>query len=280
MRLTNALKRAGVVAISNIQNNDGSWSAVVQIEQIDVRTNGTNFRTFAASHKNDIIADFDPKSVQNPILWLNGKGLQTIDGRHTLAALFELGWETVIVNIHFGITKAEAAAIFYRLDKNTKRMSVWDSYASGLEGNFDTENTIETALNKAKLSTPKTPGFNNATADVTGFTALQQALQSGPKVLEALLAINKVWKRLGVLNKDAKGSPMQRALVDYLCLPDHAKVSTKVWVDLFKDVSPERIIQLARLKKTRACRSQFKVAIEEVLEENAQHNRRRFRLAA
>lgn len=216
MRLTNALKEAGVLEVSPLRNGSGSWTSSVILDAIDHESNGTNFRKFRESHVNEIHAGFNRKAVRNPILVWTGQRLKSIDGRHTIALLKKQGFKKWTAEIHYKMSHEEAASVFYELTMNSKRMGPWDGFSAALEAQYKFAVEISDTINQYRFTTPNHPGYNVKRADLTGFGPLHEAWQKGGKLfLSAFLIVLGNWKH-GRLHKLAQLNPFQRGLLDYL----------------------------------------------------------------
>ena len=219
MRLTNAHKAAGIVKISNLRNRNGSYQVTVELDKIDTEENGTNFRKFSGHHQNEIQVKFNHNAVRNPILLWNKKTrrLQTIDGRHTVAILKALKETKWTADVYFDLTEQEAGAVFYELTQNSKRMAPWDAFAAALQSEYPFALDIDAALIRHGFTTPNDDGFNSNTADLNGFTPLFDSWEKGNNFLHLFLTVLSVWKYNGNrLHKDARKSPFQRGLIDFL----------------------------------------------------------------
>lgn len=273
MRLSQAAKRAGVIAISPLRNANGSYTAVVDLDKIDRESNGTNFREFKESHVNEIAANFNPQAVRNPVLVWDGKRLKSIDGRHTIALLQSEAagsnhkWTA---EIHNRISDAEVAAIFYELTQNSKRMGPWDAYAAALQGKYKFARDIQRALDKHGFSTPNDDGFNQKTADFDGFTPLVDSHKKGNRFLDAFLVVLGAWKHGNSrLQAKARLNPFQRGLIDFLTehLGDYSARDLKAF--LMKRSAAEIGERAADFDKqtggTRPDRGHYKMAFESVM---------------
>lgn len=280
MRLTNAHRNNGITQISNMRSFNGSWQVEIELknaegmENIDRKSNGTNFRPYTKSHKNEILASFNKQAVRNPVLIWTGKGLKSIDGRHTIAALIEAGFNKITADVHFKMTQQEAAGVFYELTQNSKRMGPWDAYAAALEGGYTFAVDIDAALIRFGYSIPNDDGFNTKNADFEGFTPLFDSHQKGNNFLHAFLTVLRSWKRGDERLQDkARRNAFQRGLFDFLT--EHiGERSARDWANILGKRSASEINERAvDIGGDRIDRSHYKMAFEQVA--NIGANRRR-----
>lgn len=284
MRLTKAHNKAGATEL-NGENCNGSCIVLIELDKIDRESNGSNFRTWTQAHTNEISGqNFNKLAVRNPILYWNKdtKAFQSIDGRHTIAALKENGHKFWSCDVFFKITKQEAGNIFYQLTQNSKRMGVWDAYSAALASEYQWAMDISQRLKYHKLTTPHDLGFNAASADFNGFTPLKDSWDLGLNFLNTFLAVLASWKTGRQLHKVARSNPFQRGLMDFL-EQNNNKYSERQLLDLlandrFELATPVHIENLAAQLNpgvTRLERTHYKQAF--VSATNA--NRIRLRIA-
>jgi len=269
MRLTNAYKNAGITIISNLRNANGSYQVTLDLETIDRKENGTNFRKFSKAHKNEIAATFNKNAVRNPILLWNKKTrlLQSIDGRHTIAVLLDQGYKKWTADVFFTLNEQEAGAVFYELTQNSKRMAPWDAFAAAFQSEYKFALDIDAALSRVGFSTPNEDGYNSNTADLNGFTPLFDSWELGANFLHTFLTVLAVWKHNGSrLHKDARKSPFQRGLFDFL-KEYISQYSARDLAAFLGKRNPAEIVERAiDLGGDRVERGHYKLAFESVLQ--------------
>lgn len=277
MRLTNAHKNAGITFISDLRSFNGSQQVEVQlldaagIENIDRKSNGTNFRPFSNAHMNEITASFNRQAVRNPVLVWTGKVLKSIDGRHTIATLLNLGYKKITADVHFKMTQQEAASVFYELTQNSKRMGPWDAYAAALEAGYDFAKDIDAGLIRFGFTIPNDDGYNRSKADFDGFTPLFDSWNKGNNFLQSFLTVLRTWKNGDdKLQDKARLNPFQRGLIDFLT--EHGdERSARDWAGILGKRSAYEINERAvDAGGDRIDRSHYKLALEQVANIGAQ----------
>lgn len=214
MKVTKAMQKAGIASI-DAKNSNGSYHATVVLDKV-LDKFSYNFRETDQSHIDEIKARFNPLAVQNPTLHWDGKKLASINGNHTIAVLKLEGHDTYTAELFVNLAHEQIAAIFHDRTQYSKRMGPWDAYAAALEAKFKYATDIQAGLDRHGFSTPNTEGFNNRTADFTGFTGLLESWQYGSsKFLNSFLTVLKVWKGER-LHKAAQRNAFQRGLIDFL----------------------------------------------------------------
>lgn len=278
MKLTREHRAAGIIAISNIQNTNGSWTCLVRIADIDRKSNGSNYRPYDEDHTREFSGkNFLKEAVRNPRLKWNKttKNIQTIDGRHSLEAMVDQGITECTCDIHFNMNTPMAASVFFELTENNKRMAPWDAYAAALEGEYDFALDIERALCRHGFTTPNDDGYNSRTADFNGFSPLKECrCKKGVKFLNSFLTVLKVWKN-PTMQSSAKKNPFQRGLIDFLSEYLDEYTADELAKILMKRSSADITERATDYGGDRIDRGHFKQAFESVLRIN---QRRRYRV--
>lgn len=273
MKLTKALRDAGIIEISPIRNTNGSYTCKVLVDMIDHENNGTNFRRFSQRHTDEFAGlNFLLVAAQNPILKfcekLKGKpSLFTIDGRHTVVMWKGRKKKVITADVHFNMTDAKAGALFYELTQNSKRMAPWDAYAAAIQGGYTFALDIDAALNRFGFSCPNDDGYNSKTADFNGFTPLKDCHDLGVRFLHSFLTVLTVWKGKHRLQEDARKNVFQRGLIDFLVEATKQYSAKQLATMLSKRTASqisERAVELANCDRVE--RGHFKIAFYRVLE--------------
>jgi hypothetical protein len=283
MKLTREHRAAGIIeVISTRPNTNGSWTCTVRIADIDRKSNGSNYRSYDENHTREFSGkNFLKEAIRNPRLKWNkrNKITQTIDGRHSLAAMLAQGITECTCDIHFNMNTPLAASVFFNLTENNKRMAPWDSYAAALEGEHDFAIDIERSLCRHGFTTPNDDGYNSKTADFNGFSPLKECqCKKGTKFLNAFLTVLKVWKN-PTMQSSAKKNPFQRGLIDFLTEYLNEYSASDLAAILMKRSASEITERATDYGGDRIDRGHFKQAFESVLRIN-QRQRKRYRAAA
>ncbi len=215
-KLTAAMKKMGITFISNLQNTNGSWTCKVDVRKIMVQSEEGNYRKFSENHADDIRADFDKRSVRNPILFVHQNTLKTVDGRHTTMVWKWFGTRIITADIHFNITPEQAAKIFYDLATNTKRMNTWATVQAATAAAIPAAIAIQKHLVKYKLTIPHEG--NQRTPDIRSYSPLEEAYENGPEFLDKFFCVlSSVYRSTGLgLHQPSGGCGFLRGLVSFL----------------------------------------------------------------
>lgn len=226
MRLTRAMRDAGIVEISPIANTNGSYTCVVDLSSIDTGSNDSNFRVPDQHHINEIKADFYRRALRNPILRLIGKKakrLESVDGRNTILVLLDLlqregdkTFQKITADVHFDLALQEAAKIFYELTMNSKRMDPWSAFNAGLAARYSYCLEIKKTVKGYGYTTPIDNGIPpSRKADLTNTTPLYKAQEIG-RLDHFLYVLSAFRFPDGALEKPARRQSFQLGLLAVL----------------------------------------------------------------
>lgn len=228
MKLTATHKKAGIVKISPFQNTNGSWTCLVKIEKIDTHDNRSNFRTCDDKHVGQLLKRYNKRSQRNPILRYEGRSrkLISLDGRHTISAnrhFLKQGkteLEVVSCDIHFGLTNAQAASIFYDLTMYSKRMDPWSAFHAAKLAKYDFAVDTYEAIQYFGFTTKIDHGMPpRGRADITNVDPLYQSY-AAKRHYELLELLTLFVMNDGNLDKPAKAQRFQLALLDIILYHD------------------------------------------------------------
>lgn len=220
-KLTKALQKAGIIEIGS-RNFNGSYVCVVDLRKVDLMNTKSNPRRHSQIHTNKLLAAWMDESVRNPVLRFKAGKINSIDGRHTAYAILVQTCDNDVevrmtCDVHFNITDAKAAQIFYNLTVNNKRISPWDAFQTALQGEMGHALFINRVLNSYCLTTPNSEGCNNRTCDISSYTPIQEAYAAMDGTLETLCFIlDQTYRQYGRVAKDAKDVEFLRGLIDLI----------------------------------------------------------------
>lgn len=219
MKLNKIMTDAGIIKASEFKNTSGSYTCIVDLDKINVDSNGVNFRAYNETHMKELREEFNEKAVRNPVLMFHketGK-LITIDGRHTVKVLKDKkSYKTLTCDVFFDINDREASCIFHELNTKQLRMSSWDAFVAAFAGKYQFAIDIANCLEKHNLTTPKTEGYNKTTADISGFKLIFAIYKKGINFLNLFLTILRIWKIGPTLSHTAKNTYFQEGLYSFL----------------------------------------------------------------
>lgn len=257
--LNKEMERRGIVAISNMQNSNGSYTCTVDLSKLTNESN-VNFRDYKSKHMNEIkdgkkggrTGGFLKEAVRNPILIYKSRmPLRSIDGRHTINMLQELEYALWTCDVHFNMSDDVAAKVFYELTMNSKRMEPWDAYHAAIDAKYGFALRLQEAMIEHEFKDD----------DFSGCDPLIEA--SIKNVIDEFLALLKSWKNL---NKDewkiAQLNPFQRGLIDFLT--DDEIVKSPVALERLMNTSPSIIDAIAHTDCRRSDRNHFRDAFADV----------------
>lgn len=252
-KLTRVHRRAGIIQVLS-QNFDGSYNCLVDLGQIVIDNNKANPRPHSKLHEAQIISDWDEMCVRNPILRFDSGQLTTIDGRHTTKALIKQGYTEATCNVHFNITDAEAARIFYYLTTNAKRIDPWDAYICAVESGMRHALDIEAMLKRHGIKSPKDDSFNLKTADIKSYTVLHEAWDGGTIVLRKFCYLLSVsYKNAqGRIEYDARSVGFVRGFLDFIQDHEFSKLDINTLADYLERATASEIFNYAKNMAHRA----------------------------
>lgn len=191
-KLTSEMQEAGVVQIL-CMNYNKSFTCVIDLNLAKFEgLNDINPRKYCKEHGIEISSRYDVRCVRNPIFQYESlkKLLDVIDGRHTTIMLKARNERYITAEVHFGIKKGQAAAIFHDLAVNTKQIPVWDAHKCGLVAGFAVPVKIQMLLDKHGLTSPNTEGLDKREqADVKCYTPLREACNKDDEKLDKMFYI-------------------------------------------------------------------------------------------
>ena len=266
--ITKTMHKAGILYVNPLPNANGSYTALVRLDLIEMKSVGINFREFDQSHSNEIQARFNKHAVRNPrLIW--DKELQRLNGnngQHTVDALIALGYTEWTCDIYFNLNVMQAAAVFVEDTQNNKRMEPFDAHAAALVAQYRKHLEIQEDLDQSKFTTPNTPGCNNNSADLKNFTPIEEAYNNGRALLRTFLKVMRTWKAPGFqLDEVARQNAFQRGLLDFL-KANVEYCSDATLVAMFKPLSTNDITRRAKwYSKERINRNHYLLALNSLL---------------
>lgn len=229
MKLTQTMRNAGIISIGTM-NLNGSCTCQVRIEHIDIGCSDTNFRKLDDKHVADLLRDFDPLAMRNPMLMYvsRRRKIPTMDSRHTVKMLKLLNeqaredgkpepYKVIPCDVFFKITVVQAARIFYYLTQKSKRMDPWSAFYAARCGKLPFAVQITTLLDEFNFTTPIDDGVPpSAEADITSVEPLIEAWGHGEAefVSDLLTLVEAFVDRQGYLDPLAGTSGFMRGLID------------------------------------------------------------------
>lgn len=116
-----------------------------------------------------------------------------IDGQHRWAAAERAGIDVLVANVHTGLTVADEAKLFDRLNRERRRITTWDHWHARRAAGDPDVTTIEKAVTAAGLTIDPAPKAGNVrcTATLEKLYALD-----GPDLVTASLNVaQQAWGR-------------------------------------------------------------------------------------
>jgi hypothetical protein len=256
------MRVAGIISIGTM-NTNGSFTCIVRLDQIDRDSDASNFRKTAKAHINEIVINFKPHSVRNPILRWRRNKMISLDGRHGIHAMsivnesgpFKGKYTTISADVFFKISDSIAASIFYDMNMYSKRMDTWSAMHAARLAKYDFAVDILEAVAEYDLTTPIDDGIPpRRKADLTNVDPLMKSWTMGR--LDSFLKLLHMFVINGELDPAAKLQRFQLGLLDILARYDDMSVDQLCeWIgrrsaSFYKDIANDKANnQDARLDK-------------------------------
>jgi len=217
MKITTEMRKAGIVAISNLQNTNGSWPCHVRVN--DIRAD-LNMRLLDEMHSSNIQADYWEPALANPTCFLISSVVQTTDGQTRVDVAKHIDLAIMSCDMHFGKTEEEAYRMFYVENAGRKNMDKNANFRAAYRANQEWAVTVFNAITKYKYTcklSAVTNGHKNR-PDLPNIGPLELAWKH--KQLCRLLEVLKAWydKDLKQLQRPANGCSFLRGLIDLLLI--------------------------------------------------------------
>lgn len=116
-----------------------------------------------------------------------------VDGRHRVAAAAHAGIDVLVANVHTGLTVADEARLFDRLNRERRRITTWDHWTARRAAGDPTVTAIEKAVAATGLVIDQAPKAGNVRCTAT----LEKlfALDGGDLITAVLNLVQQVWGR-------------------------------------------------------------------------------------
>lgn len=144
---------------------------------------------------NKLVKDWDVADLGVPVVASYGEKFVVLDGQHRLEAMREMTKPTedprVQVLCHYGLTKAEMAAMFVALN-NTRAVTPFEKFKKSVFAGAPVPSAIDAILKRNGLKLSQA-GSNGCVACVTQLQAAYNRDKLGKHLEDALQAILEAW---------------------------------------------------------------------------------------
>lgn len=169
---------------------------VTAIPAADLFADDTYQRPLDAPRAKRIAAQWDPRLAG--IVEVSDRGNTTpryavIDGRHRWAAAQHAGIDILVANVHTGLSVADEAKLFDRLNRERRRITTWDHWNARKAAGDPDVNTIEATVTSLGLVIDSSPRLGHVRCTSTLEKLL--ALGGADLVQRTLQLVLEVWGR-------------------------------------------------------------------------------------